>query len=199
MLEEAEIRKGSEMDQEQGLIVFFSRQGNNYVGGRIVNLRTGNTEVLARIIQNITKCDLIKIQTVRTYPDDYTKATEVAREEQQGNARPELIKIAKDIGFFDVIYLGYPIWWGTMPMAVHTLLETYDFSGKTIAPFCTHEGSGLGRSEQDINRLCPMASVLPGLAVRGGNTANADREVARWLREIGLMPNVRGSKPPVKR
>jgi flavodoxin len=88
---------------------------------------------------------------------------------------------------YDVILLGYPNWWGSMPMPVFTFLEEYDFSRKTIAPFCTHEGSGLGHSVMDIKKLCPQSTVLEGLAVRGGDVKNAQDEVTGWLREIGMI------------
>jgi flavodoxin len=89
---------------------------------------------------------------------------------------------------YDVIYIGYPNWWGTMPMAVFTFLEEYDFSGKTIVPFCTHERSGMGRSERDIKKLCPNAKVLSGLAIRGGNVERADKDITNWLKKLDLMP-----------
>ena len=83
---------------------------------------------------------------------------------------------------YDVIYLGYPNWWGTFPMAVFTFLESYDFTGKTIVPFCTHEGSGLGSSERDIKQLCPNAKILSGIAIRGGSVLSADNIVQSWLK-----------------
>ena len=83
---------------------------------------------------------------------------------------------------YEVIYLGYPNWYGTMPMAVFTFLESYDFSGKTIVPYCTHEGSGMGSSERDIKKLCPKARVLPGLAIRGGSVDGADKDLSNWLK-----------------
>jgi flavodoxin len=78
---------------------------------------------------------------------------------------------------------GYPNWWGTMPMAVWIFLEAHDFAGKTILPFCTHEGSGLGQSERDIRSLCPGARVLRGLAIRGGSVRKAEQTIAAWLQE----------------
>jgi len=84
---------------------------------------------------------------------------------------------------YDLIYLGYPNWWGTFPMAVFTFLESYDFSGKTIVPFCTHEGSGIGNSERDIKKLCPNAKLLPGIAIRGGSVGVADNLVHSWLKK----------------
>jgi flavodoxin len=169
------------------LIAYFSRPGNNYVGGRIVNLPVGNTEVVAKMIQEMTEGDLFHIEAVNAYPEDYTETTEVAQQELRANARPELTGHLEIMASCDVVFLGYPIWWGTMPMPVFTLLEEYDFSGKTIVPFCTHEGSGLGRSVTDIKKMCPCSTVLNGLAIRGGDVKNAQNEVSGWLREIGLI------------
>ena len=88
---------------------------------------------------------------------------------------------------YDVIFLGYPNWWGTIPMPLYTFLEEYDFSGKTIIPFCTHEGSRLGSSVQDITALCPQSTILDGLAVRGGNVSDAQDDVTAWLQELEII------------
>ena len=168
-------------DNKKPLIAYYSRKGNNYLNGSIVYLEVGNTEVVAKIIQEKTGGDLFEIDTIKTYPEDYTETTNVAMEEKRKNARPELIRVVDQMDLYDVIYLGYPNWWGTFPMAVFTFLESYDFSGKTIIPFCTHEGSGLGNSERDIRKLCPNANVLPGIAIRGGSAKNAGNSVKSWL------------------
>ena len=168
-------------DNKKPLIAYYSRKGNNYLNGSIVYLEVGNTEVVAKIIQEQTGGDLFEIDTIKTYPEDYTETTNVAMEEKRKNARPELIRVVDQMDLYDVIYLGYPNWWGTFPMAVFTFLESYDFSGKTIIPFCTHEGSGLGNSERDIRKLCPNANVLPGIAIRGGSAKNAGNSVKSWL------------------
>lgn len=168
-------------DNKRPLIAYYSRKGNNYLNGSIVYLEVGNTEVVAKIIQEQTGGDLFEIDTIKTYPKDYTETTNVAMEEKRKNARPELIRMVDQMDLYDVIYLGYPNWWGTFPMAVFTFLESYDFSGKTIIPFCTHEGSGLGNSERDIRKLCPNANVLPGIAIRGGSVKNTGNSVKSWL------------------
>src|SRR4030043_956015 len=105
------------MADSKSLVTYFSRKGNNYVGGSIVNLPIGNTEVIAKKIQQLTGCDMFQIKTVKSYPEDYTETTDVAREEQRANARPELTEMVDDMNSYDVIYIGYPNWWGTMPMA----------------------------------------------------------------------------------
>lgn len=164
------------------LIAYFSRKGNNYVGGSIVNLPVGNTEAVAKKIQTLTGGDLFEIKTVHSYSEDYTTCTEEAQQELQSKARPALTDAVPDLSDYDVIYLGYPNWWGTAPMGVFTFLEGADFSGKTIKPFCTHEGSGMGHSENDIKKACPAAKVEKGLAIRGGSVNNADRDIERWVK-----------------
>ena len=165
------------------LIAYYSRKGQNYLGGRIVNLPVGNTEVVANKIKGFVGGDLFEIKTVKSYPVDYTETTEVAMAEKKAGARPELSNHVGKMDEYDTIYLGYPNWWGTFPMAVFTFLEEYNFSGKTIIPFCTHEGSGIGRSESDIKKLCPEAKVLPGIAIRGGSVAGADSLVENWIKK----------------
>jgi len=173
-------------NNQKSLIVYYSRRGNNYLNGNIVDLKTGNTEVVAGKIQELTGSDIFRIETVKPYPVGYTETTEVAKTELTSNARPELTAKVDQMKQYDIIYLGYPNWWGTMPMAVFTFLESYDFTGKTIIPFCTHESSGLGRSEQDIHNLCPGAILLKGLAIRGGNVNNAGKQIAEWVKASSI-------------
>jgi flavodoxin len=169
------------------LVAYFSRPGNNYVNGRIVNLPTGNTEVAARTIQKLVGGETFRIATVKEYPADYDETTEVAQQELRQDARPALVGRVANMGACSVILLGYPNWWGTMPMAVFSFLEEYDFSGKTILPFCTHEGSGMGHSAADIQRLCPSATVLRGLAIRGGSVRRAESDILEWLKASGVL------------
>ena len=177
------------MSETKSLIAYFSRAGNNYVGGNIVNLPVGNTEVAANMIRKLTGSDIFRIDTVKAYPEDYQETTDVAKQELRQNARPELSGHLDNMADYSLIYLGYPNWWGTMPMAVFTFLEEYDFAGKTIIPFCTHEGSGMGHSESDIRKVCPDASVLKGLPIRGGNVQRAGNDIADWLRTLGEKEN----------
>ena len=177
------------MSKTKSLIAYFSRAGNNYVGGTIINLPVGNTEVAANMIQKLTGSDIFRIDTVKAYPEDYHETTDVAKQELRQNARPELSGHLDNMADYSLIYLGYPNWWGTMPMAVATFLEENDFAGKIIIPFCTHEGSGMGHSESDIRKLCPDASVLKGLPILGGNVQRAESDIVDWLIALGEKEN----------
>jgi flavodoxin len=168
------------------LIAYFSRKGQNYASGRIVDLNVGNTEVIANMIRKITDGDRFHIETVTAYPKDYTEATEVAKNELRAKARPKLTGRVENMKAYDVIFLGYPNWWGTMPMPVYTFLESYDFSGKTIVPFCTHEGSGMGHSEKDIAKACPKATILEGIAIHGTSAASTDSDVSSWIDRLTM-------------
>jgi len=168
------------------LIAYFSRNGQNYVSGRIVDLKVGNTEVVANMIQKITGGDMFHIESVTAYPKDYTETTEVAKKELRAKARPKLTEQVKDIEAYDVIFLGYPNWWGTMPMPVYTFLESYDFSEKKIVPFCTHEGSEMGHSEKDIAKACPKATILEGIAIHGTSAASAESDVSSWVERLSI-------------
>ncbi len=171
----------------QRLIAYFSRKGNNYVDGKIVNLPVGNTEVAANMLRERTGSDTFFIDTVKGYPTDYHATTDVARKELETKARPELRGRVDNMDDYNVIFLGYPNWWGTMPMAMFTFLETYDFSDKIIMPFCTHEGSGMGHSESDIQRLCPKARVLKGLSLRGGRVRGSGDDISAWLQILEVI------------
>lgn len=162
------------------LIVYFSRAAENYVDGSLQWLETGNTARAAAIIHTLTKAPLFELEPVHPYADDYSTCTAQAKEDQRRKARPALRRLPDSLDGVDCIYLGYPNYWGTMPMAVFTFLEQFDFSGKTIRPFCTHEGSGLGSSVRDIRRLCPGAAVGDGLALYGSRIADARPAIAAW-------------------
>ncbi|MGE4588856.1 MAG: flavodoxin [Acidaminococcaceae bacterium] len=148
--------------------------------------RTGNTRSVAQEIQKNVGGDLFEIKTTHSYPEDYRETTTQARNEKDNNFRPQLTAEVANIDSYDIIYIGYPNWWGTMPMGVFSFLEKYSFAGKNIIPFCTHEGSGLGNSISDIKRTCPQSNVLKGLALRGSNAANSQQEIAAWLKSIGM-------------
>ncbi len=169
------------------LIAYFSRNGNNYFNGGIKNLEVGNTEVVANIIHNLIGGDMFHIETLEKYPEDYDETTEVAKKELHSNARPKLKAKVNDFDSYDTIILGYPNWWNTMPMAVWTFLESYDFSNKTIIPFCTNEGSGMGASENDIKKLAPNVNLLKGLSIIGSRCAQSKEIVSKWLKNLNLL------------
>ena len=129
------------------LIAYFSRKHQNYVNGMLKNLEVGNTEIAAGIIQRLTGADLFKLEPVQEYSRDYNECIAEAQVDQRRDARPELKHYPEEFEKYDTIYLGFPNYWSTMPMAVFTFLEHFDFTGKTICPFCTHEGSGMGSSD----------------------------------------------------
>lgn len=162
------------------LIAYFSRADENYFGGALRTVTVGNTEIAAKLLQEITGADLFKIDPIQPYSKDYNECIAQAQEDQRRDARPELKTYPDSLHDYETIYLGYPNYWGTMPMPVFTFLEKFDFTGKTIKPFCTHEGSGMGRSESDIQRLCPGAKVERGLAIHGSSAAKAGSALKKW-------------------
>lgn len=164
------------------LIAFFSRKDENYVNGMIKTLEIGNTEVAAGVIQELTGAELYKIEPVKPYSKNYNDCIAQAMADQRRGARPELKNYPEGVESYDIIYLGFPNYWGTMPMAVFTFLEHFDFSGKTIRPFCTHEGSGMGSSIADIRQICPGATVKTGLEIRGGSAHSEKKNIEKWLR-----------------
>lgn len=185
---EPRIEQGDHMAGNNVLVAYFSRAGENYVNGAVRKLAQGNTQVVARMVAEITGGDLFRIEPVRTYAADYAACTEEAADEKRRAARPELRALPESIDGYDTVVLGYPNWWGTMPMAVYTFLESLDFAGKAILPFCTHEGSGLSSTERDIAKACPEAQVLAGLAIHGADVAMAPERVRpaveAWLSRI---------------
>ena len=168
------------------LIAYFSHAGQNYSHGGIRDLPVGNTEVVAKKINSMISSDMFYIDTVKKYPDDHMKKIEIAKQEYNEDARPELNARVENMDDYDTVIVAFPNWWTTMPMAVFTFLESYDFSDKTICPLITHGGSGFSNSLNDIRRLCPGATVTDGLAINGDNAATCDREVEKWLKKINL-------------
>lgn len=172
----------------------FSRPGSamaaDGIGGKKILVAyfswSGNTREIAGQIQERVGGDLFEIKTVNAYPSEYRACTDVAKKEQNENARPALSTKVEGMEGYDVVFIGYPIWWGTTPMALFTFFEQYDFSGKTIVPFCTHEGSGLSRSVSDIGKLCPKSTLIEAVAIRGTDVKSARNEIKFWLEKIRL-------------
>ena len=147
---------------------------------------SGNTQKLAQIIAADTGADIYRILPVKAYPEDCREVVSQAKAELENNSRPEIHMKLQDLGSYDNIFLGFPIWWHTMPMPVFTFLEKYDLSGKTIIPFATHEGSAFGRSLEDIRRAAPGARLLEGLEVRGSRVSASEKQVISWLHDCGF-------------
>lgn len=174
-----------EMNNKKILVAFFSRAGENYGVG---NVKEGNTKVLAGMIAEVTGGELFEIAPVKAYPADYTRCTEVAKDEKDSNARPD-ITADKDVENYDIIFLGYPNWWSDAPMPVYTFIDKHAWEGKIVIPFCTHEGSGLN-NVAEITAACKGATILKGLGMRGNKAQNsrdaAKKEVEQWIKGLGL-------------
>lgn len=158
--------------QKKCLVVYFSR--------------TGNTKAVAGHIVKMIGADSFAIETVAPYPDEYRKTTDQAKKELESGFRPPLKTKVADMSPYDVIFVGSPCWWGTVATPVITFIESYDFSGKTLVPYMTHEGSGLGRSVAHIRELAPTASVTSGLAIRGRAARESQKDVADWLAKLQI-------------
>ena len=167
----------------QNLIIYYSRKGENYVNGRIVDMKKGNTEICAEFIQKAVGGDLFEIETVDDYSKDYNKCTEEAKKELNENARPELKKYLDNIDSYENIFVCGPCWWGTYPVAVFTQLEKLDFSGKKVMALMTHEGSGLGSCERDLKKICKGASFGTGIAIHGADAAQSEKAVTEWAKK----------------
>lgn len=169
---EEEVQNNQEGGAGKVLVVYFSH--------------TGNTENVANFIHQAVGGDVVKLETEEQYTDDYNDLLDIAQEEKNENARPALSTKIDNIDEYDTIFLGYPIWWGDMPMAIYTFLDEHDLSGKTIAPFVTSGGSGLSGTPSNIQDEEPEANVTEGLSVRDSNSENSQSAVNSWLSEIGF-------------
>jgi flavodoxin len=150
---------------------------------------TNNTRAVAEEIQRQVGGDLFHITTKTPYPSNHQQTVQMARNERDRNSRPELATTipVEVMQQYDVIFLGYPNWWMTMPMAVRTFLDQYDLSGKHIVPFCTHEGSGLSNTVNELREMFPQANVLQGLAVNGRMASRAQNDVTSWLHALRFI------------
>lgn len=145
---------------------------------------SGNTKVVAEKISSVLNGDLFEIKTLDTYPVKYNLVVDQAKKEFLAQYRPKLQNHVENLNNYDVIVIGYPMWWYTCPMAIFSFLEEYDFSGKVILPFCTHEGSALSSSIEDIKKIVPTAIVKEGLAIRGSKIEDADNQIKEWLDKV---------------
>ena len=176
----------SARSDQRVLVVYFSRADENT--GGVGYIEKGNTKILAEMIAERTHGDLFEIKTVKPYPKEYRLVTEAAKQEKEENARPEIVGELPDLSKYDVVFLGYPIWWSDMPMPVYTFLDRENFAGKIILPFCTHEGSGLSDTQRSIADVT-KADVREGFALQG-HIAQKSPEEARtalyeWMSKQG--------------
>lgn len=153
------------------LVVFFSH--------------SGNTRKIAEYIHHKIGGDIIELEPLKPYPDEYQKTVDLAKEEQAKKARPELKTKIPNLDQYGIIFLGYPNWWSSMPMPVYTFLENNKVDGKTIAPFTTHGGGGLGHSIDDLKKALPHSKFLKPLAVPGNSVSRAEKDVLNWLEGLG--------------
>lgn len=169
----------------ENLIVYFSHNQENYVSGKIVNLEVGNTKVVSEKLKKLINADVFEIVPLHAYPSKYQACTAQAKQELQKNARPKITDYVSNIHQYKNIYIGYPNWWSTMPMCVWTFLQQHDLTNKNIYPFCTHEGSGMGNSIQDMQKLCPNSIIHMPLAIKGSDVQKCDAQLERWVKENG--------------
>ncbi len=167
----------------KNLIIYFSHKGQTYCNGLIKNLEKGNTLVAAEFIKEAVGGDLFEIESKEEYPDDHYALIDVARHELKNDVRPEVKTYLDSIDGYDNIFLGYPNWWGTMPMALFTFLEKYNWKGKRIIPFCSNEGGGLGSSIRDIKSICIDAKVEEGFSVLGYKTLESEGMIKDWAKK----------------
>lgn len=175
-----------EMNNKKILVAYFSRADENYGVGHI---KVGNTKIVAEMIATHTGADQFHIETIKPYPADYKACIEVAKREKEQNARPA-IKGDVKVEDYDVVFIGTPNWWGEAPMALYTFIEKHSWQGKTIIPFATHEGSGMGGMDKHILKACKGATMLPGFSVYGheaqNERANVENKVYKWLGGLEL-------------
>ena len=164
----------------KSIIIYFSRKDENYGVGVIDK---GNTEIVAEYIKELTNSDIFKVERKIPYAKDYETCCEEAKEEQINNERPELTKYLDNIDAYDTVYIGSPIYCGTMPQPMFTQLEKFNFKGKTVKPFTTHEGSGLGNVISDLQKICKGASIKQGLAIKGSNAKNSKEIIEKWCKD----------------
>ena len=167
----------------KSLVIYFSRVDENYFGGQMKYITKGNTEVIAEYISDITGADLFKVERKKDYAKDYRTCIEEAKVEQRNNELPELKNYLDDINDYDVIFIGGPIYWGTLPQPMFTELLRLNFDGKIIMPFSTHEGSALASIVRDIKKYAPNANIKSGLAIVGSNVYQSKEKVEKWIKE----------------
>jgi flavodoxin len=147
---------------------------------------SGNTRAIASQIHNKVGGDIVEIELVTPYSRDYNTCLDEAKRDQERHARPELKTRVSNMEQYENIFIGYPNWWASIPMPIATLLEQYDFSGKTIIPFCSHGGGRLGQSVTDIAKLAPKSTIREALSVHYSGGSSLLRDIDAWLRKLGI-------------
>ena len=165
------------------LVAFYSRADENYFQGKYRYITVGNTEKVAKVIAKETGAELFKIEQKIPYAQDYQTCISQAKKDLNNHVRPEIMDIPHDISKYDEIYLGYPNYWGDLPIAVYTFLESFKWDGKIIHPFCTHEGSGLGQTVYKIETVCKGAVVIKGLAIYGSEAGKSEDVILDWIKK----------------
>lgn len=172
-----------DFSKQKVLIAYFSKTGENWYKNGLAQLPVGNTAQMASFIQKGTGGDLFEIVPLQAYPDGYYACCDAAKIEFKKKERPA-IKSSKDIGPYDVIFIGYPTWFGTLPMPLFTWIEAQSWQGKIVIPFNTSEGSGFGKGVKDLQTSCVGAEVKEGLSLRGYKVASSEQEILAWTKSI---------------
>ena len=169
--------------KKKALVVFFSHAGDNYSVG---NIKVGNTKIVADYISEYTGADQFEIKTSKYDGMAYKPLCDLAKEEQQKGELPPF-EGSVDVSKYEVIFIGGPVWWGTYPQVMFTFFNKYDLSGKTIIPFTTHEGSGLGSCVDDVKKAYPKANVTNGFSIYGHDVRTGKERVEKWLKKLGYQ------------
>ena len=176
--------------EEKQLIVYFPVSRGSSLTGEVDSIThaSGNTQSIVKIIQRLTGADIFEIDLASPYSSSYNTVLSEARDDQRDRARPEIRNTVENIDQYDLIFLGYPNWWASIPMPIASFLESYDLAGKKIIPFCTHGGGRLGQSISAIGKSSPSSEILTPLAIHYGGGVRLERDIKSWLQENGVIP-----------
>lgn len=184
------IARNADNTNTSGVVSDTNRDLQTQTDGKILIAYfswSGNTENAAQIIQEKTGADIIELNPIQPYSSNYTEVLDQAQKDMNTDARPELANHVENMEQYDTILLGYPNWWATIPMPVASFLEEYDFSGKTIIPFCSHGGGGFGQSITDISKLAPNSRIGEGLSIHYSGGSSLDSDISNWLSSNGIQ------------
>lgn len=175
-------RKSGKMEKGKVLILFFSHAGENYAVG---NIKVGNTKIVADYIKDATDADEFEIVADKDYAKPYKELVEIAKKETEDGEFPPF-KGEINLDGYSTVFIGGPIWWGTYPRVMFTFFKKYNLDGKTIIPFTTHEGSGLGSVVEDLKKLYPQADIKGAYSIYGHEVRKGKAKVEKWLKSIGF-------------